>query len=188
MKWKGSSEIMRVLKKLLQFVALVIFFLFMACTSTKFTAIWKDDTYQGRPEKILVINSFKDPANRRVFEDEFVKAMKDRRIDAVVSYTVMPDPAVSDMDTIAAKAKAVGADTVLINKPLGTSQGETNGVFGTYIDVYVNTKTDVYDMKSNRLVLSASAETWIREGVPYTDLMQSFVQDLVNKLSHVGLF
>ncbi len=163
--------------------------LFMGCTSTKFTAIWKDDTYQGRPEKILVINAFKDPANRRVFEEEFVKAMKDRRIDAVVSYTVMPDPAVPDMDTIAAKAKEVGADTVLINKPVGTSQHESpNGFVGSYIDTYVNTKTDVYDMKSTRLVLSASAETWIREGVSYTDLMQSFVKDLVNKLSRLGLF
>lgn len=188
MKWKGASEIMRILKVFLQFAALVIFFLFMACTSTKFTAVWKDDTYQGHPEKILVINSFKDPANRRVFEDAFVKAIKDRRIDAVVSYTVMPDPAVSDMDTIAAKAKEVGADTVLINKPVGTSHRETDSYFGTYTDMYVNTKTDVYDMKSNKLVLSVTAETWIREGVPYTDLMKSFVKDLVNRLSRVGLF
>jgi len=180
---------MRVLKIFLPFTAFVMLFLFMGCTSTKFTALWKDDTYQGRPEKILVINAFKDPANRRVFEEEFVKAMKDRRIDAVVSYTVMPEPAVPDMDTIAAKAKETGADTVLINKPVGTSQHESPSAFvGSYIDTYVNTKTDVYDMKSNRLVLSASAETWIREGVSYTDLMQSFVKDLVNKLSHAGLF
>jgi len=180
---------MRILKKVFQITAFVMLFLFMGCTSTKFTATWKDDTYQGRPEKILVICAFKDPANRRVFEDELVKAMKDRRIDAVASYTIMPGPAVSDMDIIAANAKEVGADSVLINKPFGTSQYESPNAFvGSYIDTYVNTKTDVYDIKSNKLVLSASAVTWIREGVSYTELMRSFVKDLVNKLSRLGLF
>ena len=180
---------MKVLRSSMQFAAFIMLFLFLACTSTKFSTIWKDETYQGRPEKILVINAFPNPANRRIFEDEFVKALKDRRIDAVMSYTIMPDPVVSDKDAIAAKAKEVGADTALINRPLGKSEDIYIGAGAAqYLDVYVNTQTDIYDMKSNRLILTASAETWVNQDKPYLKQIQSYVKDLVNKLSQLGLF
>jgi len=59
--------------------------------------------------------------------------------------------------------------------------GMTYGM--TYKDVYVNTQTDVYDMKSNKLIMSATAETWINQGKPYPDQIRSYVKDLVKKLS-----
>ncbi len=162
---------------------------FIACATTKFPIIWKDETYQGHPEKILVINAFPNPLNRRLFEDELVKALKDHGIDAVVSYTIMPKPVVSDQDAIAAQAKKVSADTVLINRATGTRMDESGG-HGTvyYEDLYIITQTDVYDMKSNTLVLSDSAESWIRQGEPYSSRIHSYVIDLVNMLSRQGLF
>ncbi len=180
---------MRVSRISLTFVASVICLLFIACASTKFTMIWKDETYLGHPEKILVINAFPNPVNRRLFEDELVKALKDRRIDAVVSHTIMPNPIVSDRSAIAAQAKEVSADTVLINRPISTRMGESGGHGNvTYVDLYINTLTDVYDIKSNRLVLSALAETWIRQGEPYSSRIHSYVDDVVNKLSKQGIF
>jgi hypothetical protein len=175
---------MRVARILVQFAVFVMLFLLVSCASTKFSSVWKDETYQGRPERVLVINSFPSPATRRLFEEEFVMALKDRRIDAVASYAVMPDPIVSDMTAIAAQANAAGADTVLINKPLGTTQGETSGAGGmTYRDVYVNTQTDVYDIKSNKLIMSVTAETWILQGDPYPAQIRSYVKDLMRKLT-----
>ena len=185
---------MRVFRLSIHFALFIILFLFIACASTKFSAIWKDETFQGHPKKILVINAFPNPANRRLFEDEFVKALKDRRVDAVVSYTIMPNPIVSDKDTIADEEalwcclQDVGADTVLINKPIGTAMREDVAFGATYEDLFVNTQTDVYDMKTNRLILSATTETWLRQGIPYSTLIKSYVKDLVNKLSQQGLF
>ena len=179
---------MRAFRLSLQFALLIILFLFIACASTKFSTEWKDETYQVRPKKILVISAFKFPSHRRLFEDEFVMALKDRRIDAVVSYNVMPDPVVVDKDAIAVQAKAVGADTVLINRPIDATTPENESGGRTYWDLYVNTQTEVYDMKSNRLVLSATAKTSTLQGESYTILMQSYVKDLVNKLSQLGLF
>ena len=179
---------MRAFRLSLQFALLIILFLFIACASTKFSTEWKDETYQVRPKKILVISTFKFPSHRRLFEDEFVMALKDRRIDAVVSYNVMPDPVVVDKDAIAVQAKAVGADTVLINRPIDATMPENESGGRTYWDLYVNTQTEVYDMKSNRLVLSATAKTSTLQGESYTILMQSYVKDLVNKLSQLGLF
>lgn len=180
---------MRVLKISIQFAAFVMLFLFIACASTKFSAIWKDETYQGHPKKILVINALQNPVNRRLFEDELVKTLKDRGIDAVVSYTVMPNAVLSNKNAIAAQAKEAGADTVLINKPISTRTDESLGAGPVYYDnLYIKMQTDVYDMKSKRVVLSATAETWIRQDASAATNIHSYVKELVNKLSQQGIF
>jgi hypothetical protein len=175
----------------IQFKAFMILFLFMACMppTTRFSSIWKDETYQVRPEKILVINAFRFPSNRRLFEEDFVKALKDRRIDAVVSYNIMSDPVVDDKDAIAVHAKAVGADSVLINRPLETAQKEVLITGGTLFgEAYIHTQTEVYDMKSNRMVFGATAETWLQKDKLYAEQIQSYIQDLVNMMSRNKLF
>jgi hypothetical protein len=188
---KRSIGEMRTLKISLQFTAFVMLLLFMACMppTTEFSSIWKDETYQERPEKILVISAFKFPTNRRLFEEDFVKALKDRRIDAVVSYNVMPNPVVDDKNAIAVQAKTIGADTVLINRPLETAQKEIQISGGSlYGEAYIHTQTDVYDMKSNRLVFGATAETWLQKDKLYADQIQSYIKDLVNMMSRHKLF
>jgi hypothetical protein len=172
---------MRIIRLSLQFALFCMLFLFLACTSTQFSTIWKDETYQGHPEKILVINSLPNPATRRIFEDELVKALKERGKDAVMSYTFMPAPVVSDKDAIAAQAKVVGADTVLISSSIGPQMDATG-------DRYLNIQTDVYDIKSNKLVFSAATKTRIRPAAPYLDQIQSYVKDLVEQQSRMGLF
>jgi len=201
---------MRVLRLSMQFAAFVMLILLMACTSTKFKVVRKDEAYQERPRKILVMNELKNPATRRLFEDELVKSLKERGVDAVVSYTNMPDQIVSDKkaieaqanaignmpdrimpdkNIIAAQAYAVGADTVLISKTRSSGNYKTTGPSGAeYNDMYIMTQTDVYDLKSNSSVLTVIAETWIREGEPAARLIQSYIKDLVNELSRLGLF
>ena len=182
---------MRVLRISLQCTACIVLFILLACTttSTKFSNLSKDEAYQVQTEKILVINAFREPGYRMQFEDGFVTALKIRRIDAVVSYRVMPDPVVDDKDAIAVQAKAVGADAVFINRPRGTEQKEVwVSADGTdEYKLYINTQTDVYDIKSNRLVFSVSAETRIQKGKLYADQIQSYIKDLVNMMSQAGL-
>jgi hypothetical protein len=172
-------------------------FLFMACMppATKFSSIWQDETYHVRPEKILVINAFKNPSNRRISEEDFVKALKDRGVDAVVSYNVMPDPnvveknAIVNKDAFAVQAKAVGADAVLINRPLETAQNDIYLSGGSeFGQVYIHTQTYFYDVKSNSLVFIASAETMIQKKKSYADQIQSYINDLVNMMSRRKLF
>jgi hypothetical protein len=182
---------MRLIRLSMHFAAFIMLLIFLACTttSTKFSAVWKDETYQGHPKKILVINMFTDPSIRRLFEDEIVKALKDRKVDAVVKYTVVPpDTIVSDKDAIAEQAKEVGADTVLITRPAGTRRDAIDPFGHTFLDI----QTDVYDMKTNKLISFASAETQLQEGslLPsdYVNQVPFYVKDLVNKLSQAGLF
>jgi len=171
----------------MQCAAFIMLFSFLACasTSTKFSDTWKDETYQGPPEKILVISTFKDPKIRRLFQDETVKALKDIKINAVTKYSAFsPDKLASDMDSIVALAKEVGADTVLITGPVDIQRDKS-------MNPYLSTHTDVYDMKTNKLISFASAETQILEDSPdpkhYLDHVPSYAKDLVNNLSQTGL-
>jgi hypothetical protein len=127
---------MSVLRLSMQFAAIILLCVFPACTatSTKFSAAWKDATYHGHPKKVLVINMFQNPSIRRLFEDEIVKALKDRKVDAVVKYSVAPsDTVVSDTAAVAAMAKEAGADTVMITRPAGTRQDVTGSLSGTAV-------------------------------------------------------
>jgi hypothetical protein len=173
---------MRVLRIALRSGLFIMLFLLIACTSTKFV-IWKDKTYQGHPGKILVIHGFQNVTTRKLFEDELVKALKDRGVNFVVRYAAIDDPVMSEKDAIAAQAKEAGADTVMVTRPVGTRMGKAGA-----LDMFINTQTDVYDMMSNRLILIASAETQIPEGKPSPNQIQTFVKDLVNQLSQRGLF
>ncbi len=176
---------MRLLRISLLFGALMTLFLVIACTSTptKFFIDWKDEAYHRRPGRILVFNTFPAPGTRRVFEDEFVKALKDRGIDAAVSYRVMPDPLVSDNDVLASLAKEAGADTVLINRYVAREMDE----YDPGATKHIYTQTDIYDMKSNSLIFSVSAETWIKQGKPYVPQLETYIRDVINKLSQEGL-
>ena len=90
--------------------------LLAACASTQLKAVWKDPGYHDRPAKIMVIGIAKNPINRRLFEDEFVAQIKARGMDAIASYTVLPDKHQDDQEVIAAKVKESGVDTILITR------------------------------------------------------------------------
>ncbi len=173
---------MRVLRFALRLGLFIVFFLFIACTSSKFV-IWKDKTYQGHAEKILVINAFQNVESRKIFEEALVKTLKERGVDSVVRHAVIRDSVMLDKGTFVAQAKEVGADTILITRPVGTRMGES----GT-LDMFINTQTDVFDMKSNRLILIATSETQIPQGTPSPSQIQTFVKDLVDQLSRMGLY
>ena len=186
---------MRILRPSLRFAPLAMLFLLIACTppTTKFSDIWKDETYQARPGKIFVVGASQGSSPRRDFEDEFVMALKVRGIDAVVSYTSipqMPAPGLVDKDAIMVQAKAVGADTVLINSLIQRERKDvwvdTNGT--DRYELYINTRLDVYDVKTNRMIMSVLAEKRIYDDRPYTGQLQSFVRDLVNMLFQQKLF
>ena len=187
---------MRVLRSSIQFAVLIMLFLFLACTSTKFSTVWMegmDEAYQERPGKILVINEIRNPAinpaTRIIFEDELVKALKERGVDAVISYTIMPGPIVSDKDAIAARAAESGADTVLISKIHSSKIDKSTGQsIGTYWYLNIDTQTEIYDMKSNRLVLTVLATTRIQTSEPSVEDIQSFIKGLVKELSQQALF
>jgi len=178
---------MRTIQKSFWASMVAVSILFTACAATKFTSIWKNETYQGHPVKIMVIAVSNTPATRRVLEDAFVKELKGYETDAIVSYTALPDQLVADKGAINAKAKEVGADTVLITKAVGRKTGTTGSPWGVYEDEYINTETNIYDVKSGKLIWTASSETWIKETASAGSRIRAFVKVIVRRLSEQEL-
>jgi hypothetical protein len=136
---------------------------------------------------MMVIGIAKKPANKRTLEDEFVKRIKAFGVDAVASYTVLPDDKESDKDAIAAKLKEVGADALLITRIASRESVYTNvpdvyappqyycswegycsfGYSNIYAPGYVDEaryaimETNLYDASDDKLIWSASSETEI---------------------------
>jgi hypothetical protein len=161
--------------------------LFAACATTKFTSVWRDETYQGHPATIMIVGVSDTPMTRRLLEEEFVKELKASETDAIASYTVLPDQFVADRNAVDAKAREAGADTVLVTKLVARRTGTTESTWVTYEDRYIDTKTDIYDMKSGKQIWVASSETWINENVSAETRIRSFVKAIIGKLSEQKL-
>lgn len=179
-------------------------FLFNSCATTTTTSVWRDSTYEGSVKKILVMGISQKPAVKRFFEDEFVRQLRQRGTEAVAGYTVLPYGEKIDREFIAAKAKEIGADAVLVTRPLGAKTertyvpGQAYVVPGAYRrwgsyygyayspgyvveDEYVYLETNLFDIATEKLIWSAESETVL--SASDQTLIRSFINTIVAKLS-----
>lgn len=179
---------------MLRFIGLIFCFpavsiLLMACaTAMQPSEVWKDPSYHALPNKIMVVGISRKPVNRRIFEDEFVRQIKNRGLEAVASYTVLSDELQSDHKAIAVEVKKAKADAVLITR-VASKKIEKAYVpgpyypppyYGTWPDYYGYgynalyapgyvteeeisvVETNLYDAATNKLVWASSTDIWQR--------------------------
>jgi len=190
----------------------LIAILVTACATTQLNAVWKDPSYQVRPYKIMVIGVAKNPVNRRIFEDEFVRQLNAHGTEAIASYTVLPDRQKDDHAVISAKVAELGADTVLITRMVSkkTVQFYVPGTayypppyYGTWPDYYgygyqsmytpgymaeeefAVIETNLYEAKNDKLVWAASSETGMSG--PDQNRIKSYIGIMVKNMAGQGL-
>jgi hypothetical protein len=183
-----------------------------ACATTQVSAIWKDPSYQARPARIMVIGVAKNPLNRRLFEDEFVRQLKARGTEAIASYNVLPDKQQDDQAAIAAKVKELEADTVLVTRlvskktvkvyvpgtvyyppPYYYTWPDYYGYSFRYIyspayiteNEYAVIETNLYETGNDKLVWAASSETLISDS--NKSLIKSYIGIMVSTMAEQGL-
>ncbi len=135
----------------------------------------------------MIVGVSDTPAMRRLVEEEFVKELKARDTDATTSYPVLPGQSLEDKAAIDAKAREAGADTMIIMKLVGRKTETSESTWETYLDKYVDMKTDIYDLKSGKKIWSASSETWINENVSGQARIRSLIKAFTRKLSEQKL-
>ena len=100
----------------------ILFLAFMAVMTLQGTAgsgqtvltdVWKDKGHRGMVKKIAVFWIVQAPQNRLLAENEFVRQLKARGINAMPVYVVIGPDKVVDKDTAKAKIKELGADALL---------------------------------------------------------------------------
>jgi hypothetical protein len=88
-----------------------------ACATTSLDMTWRDPAYRGRPfAKLLVVGATDDAANRRIFEDALVSALKGRGVDAVASHTLIPNESDVRRDKIVEAVKTSSADGMIATR------------------------------------------------------------------------
>jgi len=202
------------------FYSLILFITVLVLTScaasTILTSVWKDENYRtGNIKKVLIIVFSEKPAVRRFFEDEFKNQMTPFSIDAVSSYTVIPDEKLSDKEFLPAQAKDLGVDAVLITRladktkiqsyvPSETSYRGPGGYASswpaynynysqtitrqgyTVEHEILNLEVTLYDAKTDKLIWSALSDT-IAESAK-EEYIKSFISVIIKRLSDDKIF
>jgi hypothetical protein len=179
---------------------LIFFILFLlplslgSCTSTKLTSTWKDTTYGGSIETLMVVAVTENTRNRLIFEREFVEKFTKTGIKAIASIDVIPPEEASNEDVILAKAQKqriamimvthlIGVDEKSVYHPPKTRTVSRGGYYGRFHSYYprvyeyvhepgyytkhksVNLETNLYETKTQKLIWSVTSETLDPESV-----------------------
>jgi hypothetical protein len=153
----------------------------VACASTSLRDSWDDRAFTGGPfHRVMVVGVAANPTNRRVFEDIFATKLAAVGVEAVRSYALLPQAGMITKDDFDAAAKKSGADGLLIvhvqrvdtkTQVSNVSRPVTGtGFYGYYrgwvtvpeITQYneATVETNVFDVRSDRLVWSGITETF----------------------------
>jgi len=188
----------------------VFTFLIISCVGTQLKQKPVGDAYKGKPmSDILVIAITGNEHNRRSFENKFVAHLKAFGVDAVASEEALMMPADLKLkkETILDTVKQYENDAVIITQLIGKedkesytrSGSENRGFYGFYLSgvsyagdpgysstsATVRLKTNLYDVKTEKLIWSGKTKTWTRNSKDHiiNDLIKSLITSMhKNKL------
>jgi hypothetical protein len=90
-----------------------------ACATNTLQGSWKDPQFTGAPlRNVMVLGVARDQSNRRIFEDNFVQALKARGTPATASYPLLPEDGVIPRDRIKQAMTQSGSDSILVTRVL----------------------------------------------------------------------
>lgn len=187
---------------------ILVILVIISCATTDISSTWKNLSYQGQINKIMIIGLFSDPDQRRLCEDEFVKRFKNYGTDAIASYTLLPDQKQWPAGLIQETMKGAGADSVLIANLVDkkTVAGYMPGTadypspnYGTFYDSYRRAysgaftsgyvsneqhavvQTNIYDAQTEKLIWSARTDTEVNTGD--RNFIKSFADTVANRMA-----
>jgi hypothetical protein len=167
---------------LARWLALVTVAWFVAgCASTTLQSMWTDPGYKGGPfKRVFVIGlSARDVTARRVLEDVLVAKLKSGGVEAVPAWQFLANDGPADESALSTAVAASAADGMLMVRLLGVDTqttvwptvmpGAGFGWYRFYSGWYAYPQvtqtqiavieTTLFDVKSQRIVWSATSET-----------------------------
>jgi hypothetical protein len=163
-----------------------------SCAQTKLISSWRDDSYRGNIKKVIIIGAAEKPGLRKIFEQEFSNQLKAHGIIALPSNQIIPSDGMLDKQIILSKIKDLNVDAVLITRLVEKRTKMTH--FPNWHDYYtgsrgrvfkdeiVNLETNLYEIKTEKLVWSALSETIFLEGDSVYKEIRSIIKVVVNNL------
>lgn len=182
-----------------------------ACASTSLVNQWKSAEFAGPPvRKVLVLGVTEQAGVRRVFEDEFAAQLRAVGVDAVPSYTVIPEDGKAEREVLEKAVQDLDADGVLVTRLVKSEQktqitpgyygpAPTMGFYGWYSSAWigyyeppmvyqydvVTAETSLYSPPQSRLVWSGTTETFSPQDVKKET--QGFAKVIIGALRKQGI-
>jgi hypothetical protein len=154
------------------------------CAATSLVNQWKNPEYAGGAfQRVLVVGVTKQASIRRTFEDQFVSQLKATGVDAVQSYTVLPEDGQVEEARLKKAVEDARADGVISTRlvraeqktqitpgyygpaPIGFYGWYSSAWMGMYdppqvyqYDVYTS-ETSLYHVPDSKVVWSGTAQT-----------------------------
>jgi hypothetical protein len=198
------------------FLSVASALLLAACSTTKVLNVWQDEAFQGeRFSKVLVVGVLREPAYRRLFENEMVSALRSTGVGAYASYNVFPDTDKIERGAAVEQIHSLGVDAVLVTRLVDTrsetvyTPGTTyvqrdpiyrrRGWYGYYGGSYTvihtpgyatefnisTAETNVFEVSSEQPVWTVLTET---SETSVTRAIGSYVKAIADSLRSSGLF
>ena len=187
---------MKTMTKLFGVLSILILFFMTSCASTKVTGEWKDPNMKDKQfKKILVMGIAKQPDDRILYEDEFVKQLKAKGVMATSSYTLIERDNMWDKATIVQTVKSKEFDSVIITRVVDAQARQQNYYKYNMYDYYsrfaspsrttVNQQkfgfeSNLYDAETEKLVFSLFSDTYAQNNIKKR--LGSYINTVVNKL------
>jgi hypothetical protein len=182
-------------------------------TKTELSGVWKSDSPATRPmNQMLVIGIAESDIKRRNFEDGFAAALGEQGIDAVSSYSILPNPERLSKDSIQRAIRGRGFQGVVATRLVQIDEHEKyvppktyvspnyygRGLYGYYGRSYdvvhqpgytvsttiVRLETHLYDASSAELVWAAHSDTFNPKSID--DGIESVTEKLSKRLAADG--
>jgi len=189
-------------------IGLMLIALTTSCASNRTLNVWKDEGYNQRLRRVLVIAAAKADFMKNHFETSLCDSLAPRGIEAVPSNKVFSQAGEKlDREAIAAKVRELGIESVLITRSVGREDvsrtypgGYYAGWYGFYSESFAYVPvpgmaydaefftilTNVYDVESEKLIWSSTTQVKVensREGA-----IDPFVSALMKQLESSKLF
>lgn len=187
---------MKITTRLFGAMSILMFFFMTSCASTKVTGEWKDPNLTAKQfKKVMVMGIAKQPQNRKLYEDEFVKQLKSKGAMAISSHTLISHENMWDKATIVRTLESMKCDGVIITRVVDMKNRQQYYDVNMY-DYYnrsfkyrVRSSTDqqkfvfesnLYDAKTEKLVFSLTSNTYAQENI--NKRLGSYIETVLNKL------
>lgn len=187
----------------------VLLMILTACSTTKLSGTWQDESLSGKKfQKLLIIGVAKQQNIRELFENEFVRQLKDHGLDAIPSYTLISAEKMLDKDTIISHIAENEIDAVLITRHTGskgkreTAPGNTYRVpYAYYNQMHeyykkgleeteepspvtthkvIILETNIYNAETEKLTWATASDVYVHDAT--YKLTKDFIKVIVNKL------
>ena len=157
--------------------------LLAACANTKVVEHWADPDFNAKLKNIMVLSLNQSDKSRRLFENSFLDALKQRNIQSSASYTLLPSN--EDLDKEKVKAVITGSDidAVLVLRAVKITKeerhvraqasgtrynsfysyvGEYRPTYSAYTtdDTLVHMETNLYAVDGEKLIWTGKTENF----------------------------